>query len=382
MRRTARIVFVLGKFGVGGAEKQLANLIAHRPERARGLDVHVITLLPTQSSDVEQRFFAAGASTSLVDRSMLAFPHFFYELFAEMRRLRPVVVSTILDSSVGAWGRLAAWLSGAPVIVHSDRQLAAEGTRAHLLLRPFLDRRTTRFLPNAHAIARRLEADGVLSDKIVVMPNGVDTRVFDPAINYGARSTYGIADAAIVLGFLGRFAREKRVDLLIDALQRMPLQDRPDHVLLAGDGVTLPEVRALAQADAWTRERCTFIGTIDDTVGFLASIDVLVLPSDAEGLPNVVLEAMAMARPVIGTAVSEVPHMVADTGIIVPPGDAEALAGAIGAMRRMSSEERRELGLRARRRAEQEYDIVHRSAAFWDAHLDLLPRQFLERCDA
>ena len=379
MRRRDRFVFVVGRYAVGGAEKQLANLIAHRPQRARDIDVHVITLLPPSSLEVEQRFADAGVRTTLVDRSSLRFPSFFIRLLSEMRRLRPAVVSTFLDSSVGAWGRLAAWLTGVPIIVQSDRQLAHEGTRSHLFLRPLLDRVTTRFLPNANAIAERLVADGVPRRKIRVMPNGVDLRVFDPCSTKGQRGSWEIPEADTVLGYLGRFAREKRVDLLVRAVQALPESARPEHVVLAGDGATMPAVREIVAADRWLSERCRFIGGIDDTPAFLASIDYLVLPSDSEGLPNVVLEAMAMAKPVVATAVSEIPAMVGDTGLVVPPGNVGALAEAIGRMQELSIDQRRERGLRARQRVEQNYDIVLRSADFWDAHLELLrgaePRQ-------
>lgn len=373
MSQSHRIVFVLSKYSVGGLEKQLANLIAHRPERARVLDVHTITLGQVRSDEVRRRFEDAGATNTLVDRASLSFPRFFLRLVREMRRLRPAIVSTLLDSSVGAWGRLAAWLAGVPVIVHSDRLLATEGTRAHYLVRPFLDRVTDRFLPNAEAIATRLVRDGVPREKIRVMHNGVDLSVFDPDATLDLRARWGIPADATVLGYLGRFAPLKRVDVLVKALRDLPVGDRPDYAVLAGDGATMPDIRATLEADPWLREHCRLLGSTDETPRFLASIDYLVLPSESEGLPNVVLEAMAMARPVIATRVSDVPYVVADAGTVIEPGDGQALASAIAAMQRLTPEERQALGLRARTRIEKEFDIAVSAERFWDAHLELLP---------
>lgn len=370
--RSPRVVFVLGRYAVGGAEKQLANLIFHRPEFARDVDVHVITLLPTSSAAVEHRFESGGAKNTLVDRQSQGFVRFMYSLVGAMRRLRPDIVSTFLDSSTGAWGRLAAVLARVPVIVHSDRLLATEGTRAHYLVRPYLDRVTRRFLPNAEAIADRLAGTGVPRDRIRVMPNGVDLVVFDPGAVRGRRADWGIADGASVLGYLGRFAPQKRVDLLAEALLRLAPEHRPDHVLLAGDGPTMPQVRALVEAAPWLRERCRFVGATDDTPSFLATVDYLVLPSDSEGIPNVVLEAMAMARPVVATDVSDVAKVIGDTGLVVPPGDAAALGEAITQMQTMGAVGRGDLGARARRRIELEYDVVVRAEQFWEAHLELL----------
>lgn len=373
MTRPKRIVFVMSKYAVGGLEKQLAALIEFRPERARGYEVHTITLGAARSPDVQRRFEAAGAHNTLVDRASLPFPLFFLRLVRTMVRLRPVLVSTLLDSSVGAWGRLAAWLARVPVIVHSDRLLATEGTRVHYLLRPFLDRVTDRFLPNAEAIAERLVADGISRDKIRVMHNGVDLATFDPASVPDLRSAWGVPESACVLGYLGRFAPQKRVDLLLDALSSLPIDQRPDYVVMAGTGSTFDEIEERIGADPWLAARCRLLGATDDAPGFLKSIDYLVLASDSEGFPNVVLEAMAMGKPVVATSVSDVPYLVGDAGRVVPPGDAAALAAAVGELQRMGPEERRRLGARARARIEAEFDIVVRSERFWDAHLDLLP---------
>ncbi|MFA5552762.1 MAG: glycosyltransferase, partial [Trueperaceae bacterium] len=247
MKRNAdrnQIVFVLSQYAVGGAEKQLANLIRHRPPNARNMKITTVTFLPTASTEVEGMFEAARAVNVLVNRRDRTFPGFFLELMRVLRRVNPVIVSTILDSSVGAWGRLAAVLAGVPTIVHSDRLLNAEGTRAHYLLRPFLDRRTARFLPNAKAIAERLMEDGVPGSKIVVMPNGVDLKLFDPEAAVSSRSTWELPSDATILGYLGRFAPQKRVDLLLQALLKLPPQERPDYVILGGDGPTMPLARS------------------------------------------------------------------------------------------------------------------------------------------
>lgn len=367
-----RIVFVLPHYGVGGAEKQLANLILHRPPSAKSMDVHVITFLPTASSDVESRFETAGAVNTLIDRSSQSFPMFFVQLVRALRALRPVLVSTILDSSVGAWGRLAAVLTGVPLIVHSDRLLATEGSRVHYLLRPYLDKRTDRFLPNATAIADRLVAAGVPRARIEVMPNGVDLAMFDPSTTSSNRTMLGIPEDAVVLGYLGRFAPFKRVDLLIEALSRLDPMDRPDFVVLAGDGPTMPNVQDAVSNDPWFKAHCKFLGTINDIPSFLATIDYLVLPSESEGLPNVVLEAMAMKRPVVSTRVSDVPILIGDTGFIVEPSDADALASAILAMQSLGPSGRNELGNQARKRIERGYSIEVASRRFWDAHTDLI----------
>lgn len=366
------IVFILPQYAVGGAEKQLANLIGHRPTHLSGVEVSTITFLPSVSSEVERMYEIAGARNILVNRESQPFPRFFLELVRAIRRSNPAIVSTFLDSSVGAWGRLAALMAGVPLIVHSDRLLTPEGTRAHYMLRPHLDRRTARFLPNANAIAQRLMADGVPGSKIVVMPNGVDLKVFDPASVASSRSQWGVPAQATVLGYLGRFAPQKRVDLLLRALVQLPEHERPDYVVLGGDGRTMPLAREIAASDPWLRERSIFLGTIDNTPGFLAGVDYLVLPTEAEGLPNVVLEAMAMGVPVVSTEVSDIPMLIGDTGLIARPSSVESLADSILDMQRRGATGREELSVAARRRIAQHYSQEAAAERFWKAHLDLL----------
>lgn len=373
-----RIVFVLSQYQLGGAEKQLATLLEHRPIWTRSLDIHTVTFAPPRSPEMVERYAALGLHDSLVERQAHSFVGFLIALLRTIRRLDPAVVHALLDHSTGTWGRLAAWMLRVPGIVMSDLSLAEEGGRIHFALRPFLDRRTHRFLPNAEAIADRLVSKGVPRERITVIPCGVDLAVFDPdrmaPVRAATRERWGLAPDAVVAGFLGRFSEVKRVDLLIEAVRSLPQSDRPHKLVLAGDGPTLPAVRSMVEGDAWLRANCRFLGMIDDTAGFLSAIDYLVLSSDTEGLPNAVLESMAMNRPVVATSVSDVPRVVEGAGFVAEPGNAAAFAGALAAMQRLTPQERHALGERGRRRVERDYDIKHVSERFWREHVALLPR--------
>lgn len=367
-----RIVFILPNYGVGGAEKQLAALISNRPPYAKSIGIHTITLLPPTSAHVSELFAEAGAQNTLVDRSSMAFVPFLQALTRTIRRLNPSIVSTFLDSSVSTWGRLASLLAGVPKRVQSDRQLEPEGNWPHRILRPVLDRFTDRFTPNAHAIADRLIHSGVAKERIQVVPNGVDLHLFNTETVTSMRRDLGIPTDAIVLGFLGRFAQVKRLDLLLSAVQKLDYHDRPDTILLGGDGPLMAEIRALVNNDSWLSQHCIFLGTVDNTPAFLATIDYLVLASDSEGLPNVVLESMAMRKPVIATSVSDVPRMIGDSGLLVEPGNGAALAAKIAVMQNLDRAARQALGNLAHSRVKEHYSIESSARRFWDAHLGLV----------
>jgi len=372
-----RIVFVLSQYAVGGAEKQLAALLAHRPGWSQALDVRTVTFMPPASREMVARYAALGVPNTEVSRPETTFLGFFISLLREFRELRPAIVHTLLDHSTGTWGRLAAWILRVPVIMMSDLSLGEVGGRVHFALRPFLDRITHRFLPNAEAIADRLVATGVPRRKITVIPCGVDLQAFDPRRVNDARAErrrdWGVPAEATVAGYLGRFTPVKRIDVLIEALLALPRAERPDYVVLGGDGPTMPLVRSLVDTDPWLKDRCRLLGTIHDTPEFLTAIDYLVLPTEVEGMPNVVLEAMAMLRPVVSTRVSDIPGIIDGAGVVAEPGNVTAMAEALQVMQRSSAEERREMGETGRRRVERDFDIEVVAERFWREHAALLP---------
>lgn len=375
--RPPKVTFVLSSYQLGGAERQLAALVANRPASARQLDLEAVTFLPTSSDEVAASFASSGVRHVLIDRSSMRFVTFFAKLVRHFTRVRPDVVHTVLDSSTGAWGRLAAWIARVPVIVHADRSLMTEGTRAHRLLRPILDRVTTHFFPNAEAIADRLVGTGVPRDRITVVSGGVDLERFRPTKEgrHAARRSWGVEDDAVVAGYLGRFVPVKRVDVLLDALASLPDHARPGRVVLVGDGPLMPEIRTRIDGDPWLRRACVLLGARRDVADVLDGMDFLVLSSAIEGLPNAVLEAMAMAKPIVATSVSDVPRIVDGAGFLAPAEDVAGLAAAIAQMTALSERERDALGARARARIEEHYDLRKIASAFWEAHLELLARR-------
>ena len=177
---------------------------------------------------------------------------------------------------------------------------------------------------------------------------------------------------AVVAGFLARFAPVKRLDLLLDAVQALEEPKRPDYLVLGGDGPTMPMVKARVAADRWLREHCRILGMVESPPEFLASIDYLVLPSDSEGQPNVVLEAMALGKTVIASRVADVPVLVEGVGFLMEPGSKESLAQAFEKVQGLTPKARHALGQKAREKAVEQYDIRRVAERYWQAHLELV----------
>jgi glycosyltransferase involved in cell wall biosynthesis len=368
-----KIIFVLSAFTVGGAEKQWAIYLAHRPKDF-DVDVEIITVHPTTagSAHVEKTFRNLGVGITLVSYPTMSFPQFFWKLYQTIRQSKPTIVHTVLTGSVGTWGRLAAWLAGVPHIIQSDLSLRLNFTRTHKLLNPFLNRQTDVFLPNAHAIADRLAASGVPREKIFIMPNITDCEKFDPRKVASLRGEWGIPEGAMVAGFMGRFRHVKRIDLILDALLLLPEKERPDYLVLGGEGEMMPMVKERMAANAWLRDHVKLLGTVEDTPGFFASVDYTLLASDTEGVPNVVLESLAMERPVVATRVSDVPLLLEGAGFLANVGDAASIADGIRAVQALSSEQRRNMGQIGRARVLEQFELSKAAKAFWDAHKRVL----------
>jgi glycosyltransferase involved in cell wall biosynthesis len=158
---------------------------------------------------------------------------------------------------------------------------------------------------------------------------------------------------------VGRFSAQKGFGLLIEALAQIA-PDLPElRLTLVGDGELRAEIRRLIETHGLARH-VTLAGWQDEA-GVRRALDAaqaLVLPSFAEGLPMVLMEAMANGRPVIATAIAGVPELVTpDTGWMVPAGDAAALARAILDLSRTSADRRAEIGRAARARVMERHNI-------------------------
>ena len=220
---------------------------------------------------------------------------------------------------------------------------------------------------------RRLPALARLDPPAVTIANGVTpadpAAVLDPTLSAALAALR--ARCSMLFGVVGRLSPEKNVTALVDALRACA--DPRAGLVILGDG---PE-RAAIEA-AITRlglaDRTLLGGYVASGRDYLPSLDALVIPSLTEGLPMVLLEAMAASLPVIATRVGEIPHVVGDLGLLVPAGDVAALAGALSTVAR-DLPTFRELGARAARRVADEYSAAAMARRYDDLYRTVLSRK-------
>lgn len=222
-----------------------------------------------------------------------------------------------------------------------------------------------------------------------VIPYGVDVDLFCPADDAAHpesgtawRERLGIPDHATMLLGVGRLATKKGFHVLLDVLPRLLAEFDDLHAVIAGGGDQIAEL--LAAVAKWEPEHGTRIhlpGLVahDDLPDLYRGADLFVLPAihdpqgNVDGLPNVILEALASGLPVVSTAISGIPLAIESgvQGILVPEQDRSALEGAIASLLR-DPERRRRMGARARTRAVLHLTWDQVAAAYRDAYLEAL----------
>jgi glycosyltransferase involved in cell wall biosynthesis len=174
-------------------------------------------------------------------------------------------------------------------------------------------------------------------ERVVVIPNGVDTTRFNPKVNgEEIRQRLGLADHRVLLfvGALTQWHRYKGLDVLLSAMSRLKKLGQDVRLIVVGDGSLAPEYRSLANSLRMS-EDVVFAGNVsdDDLPGYYACADILILPSKdrSEGFGLTILEANATGKPAIGSNVGGIPSVIEDgkNGKLVPPNDPAALSETI-----------------------------------------------------
>jgi glycosyltransferase involved in cell wall biosynthesis len=208
-----------------------------------------------------------------------------------------------------------------------------------------------------------------------VIPPGVDTCAFapDPESRARVRADRGWDESAPVIGFAGRFVAEKGLDVLLAALRRL---EHPWRALFVGGGLELPKIQALSEA--FPRRVSIARGvTHAEMPAFYNAMDVLCAPSQTtlrwrEQFGRMLIEAMACGVPIVASRSGEIPHVIADAGVLLPEADVDEWAATLTRLVRDASA-RRALADRGLRRARTEFAwpiVAKRHLDFFDELTD------------
>ena len=363
------VSLVITDLDVGGAERALVAL-ATRLDRARWRP-SVVCLGP--EGRLSEPLRAAGIDLVCLGVGPNRPDRAFSALTQVLRTQRPKLVQSFLfHANIAA--RLAALRSGKPWVLGGVRVAEQRpGKRWHLVL----DRLTAWLGAGSVCVshgALRFTRDiaGVNPERLTAIANGVDPEPIDRAEPL-PRAAIGLAPEDVCALFIGRLDVQKGLPTLFEAVGQV-IAERPDwRLVMVGDGPERPWLEHQLALNRRLAARVRWLGRRDDVPALLKMADMLVLPSLFEGMPNVVLEAMAARRAVVATAVEGSEELVVpgETGWLVPPRDPEALALAL-LEAAADPDRRRRFGDAGHARAEAEFSLERMSSAYQRLWADVL----------
>jgi glycosyltransferase involved in cell wall biosynthesis len=329
-RHRIRVVEVLATGSNGGAQEHVNNLLT-RIDRER-YDVSLVSLtagsairrleragLPVcviEEPDDEAAIEAIATQLAAVDADVV---------HAHMYRAEVIATQAV-------W-RLAASGRQRPLVVstvHSSRIRSDEDRALIRRLTPQMDH----LIAVSRAIVHKIEDEGRVGAPVSLIYNGVDLeRYAEQEACCTLHSEYGIPEGAPIVGVVARLEPEKGHPTLLEAWPGVLAAVPNAHLLIVGEGSRREalEDQARSLALLGPRPSVTFTGRRDDIPAVTAALDVAVLPSYREAQGLSILEAMALSRPVVASAVGGIPEMIEDgrTGLLVAPRDPAALSVAI-----------------------------------------------------
>ena len=327
------VMHVLYSFDVGGLENGVVNLINHMPpERFR----HVVVALAQCAPDFCQRVQRSDVEFISLHKppghGIKLYPRF-YRL---CRQLRPAIVHT--RNLAALEFAVPAALAGVPARVHGEHGWDSSdpgGTqRKYQLLRRGYSPFVHRYVALSGQIESYLtERVGIAASRIERICNGVDTLRFRPASGRQAVAGSPFDDPdAVIVGTVGRLQTVKDQLNLVRAMAIARAQGEAGaqlRLLIAGDGPQRAEVEAEIAASG-IGDITWLAGARSDVPEIMRALDIFALPSQAEGISNTILEAMASGLPVVATEVGGNAELVAagETGALVPAQDPHAMAQA------------------------------------------------------
>jgi L-malate glycosyltransferase len=332
-RKTRRVLFLVDTLNVGGTETQVTHVALRL--RARSHDV-VVGCLRAEGPLLEVLRRGNVAVVEFRKGKTLVSLNGVWQLFRLALFLRRGRFHAVHAHDL--WSNLlgipAAWLARTPIMISSRRYFADLDwytPRRNAMVR-MIYRISTHVIVNSSSVRDLLvQRDGLRPEKIRVLHNAVDVERFASAQRDKEQLFSGVGPHSRLIAVVANmYSRVKGHSSLFDAA-RIVCRDVPETIfVLIGDGKERPNLEQQVR-QAGLEKKILFLGSRRDIPELLACCDLFVLPSEAEALPNALLEAMAAGLPVVSTCVGGVPEIISNAvnGLLVPPNDPHALAEAI-----------------------------------------------------
>lgn len=353
-----KVAVVLPYFGPGGAEKMVSKLVCGIDQKRFWVEVFCVYGQP-QGSSMERALRDKGVVIHYIGKSKGFSFSAILKLFRELDRFAPDLIHTHQYACVYT----ALW-----PMIRKHRFLHTFHTLPEVENRRFIRRLLTKFLVRRKLMVpvaisesnRQMVADyyGLNTEDVPMVYNPVDLRRFVPGESAN--------DGGFRFITAGRFSKEKNQQMMYRAFAAFLKHGYNARLLMLGKGEEEANLKTLAQT-LNIQDRIDYAGYVDHVEDYLKTADVFLLSSHYEAQPLCVLEAMATGLCVIATDVGGVKDIVTDNGILVPPGDVEAMAQAMEKLY-CDKDLRVKMAERARIKAKA-YDVANTVAGYAELYL-------------
>ena len=359
-----RILFLVNGFAIGGAEVKLLELVKELKTRFPETYYPIVCAVG-QGGPLQERFEKMNVETYVFPKKHKYDVSMIYKVYQLLQKRHIDIVHTTLFYAdiIGAY---TAKLVGIKRVVSWDAMTAPyHYGMKNLLAYRLASKWFTVSAAVSQAIREKIVQERhVPVEKTTTIHYGVDLQHFKDTRNDAYRKKLGFHSKDIVLGTVARLSEQKGHWYLIDAVKEVVRKYPNIHVLFIGDGPLRKELELQVKRHGLD-SIIQFLGFRSDIKELLGVFDIFILPSLFEGLPNVILEAMACGKPVIATNVSGIPEVVVDhqTGILIPPKDSDAIVQAIFEMLQDPGKIKM-MGRMSRERVEKKFNLEGQVNAF------------------
>jgi len=369
----SRIVLLIPTLDRSGAEKQFTLLATRLPRDE--FEVSAIAL--TRGGPYADELRAAGIPVTVIGKRSKFDPMTFVRLRSELHRLQPDILHTWLFAA-NAYGRLCAGIVPHAKIVVSERCVDSWKAGWQLWIDRRLIDRTDRLIGNSPSVVDFYRELGVPAEKLVCIPNGIDTPALTASTDENDRSAMlrelDFPTDAFVTGYIGRLAKQKRVQDLIWTVETLR-QIRPRlRLVIVGDGPDRERLENFAR-DIGVTKHVRFLGHREDASRWLELFDVFCLASSFEGMSNSLMEAMSVGKPVIASDIPANRELVvqSETGFLPKLADT---VGFMQFLRRLIDEPGlvEKFGQAGRERIQQFFSISRMVDAYADVYRSITAR--------
>jgi glycosyltransferase involved in cell wall biosynthesis len=354
-----KILHVIDSLDLGGAQTFLLELVKHH-DGSR--------YLPEVACMHGRGVYAEAFEKNGITVHSLSpekFPPFYLPNFWKLMRSGGYDILHFHLFGANLCAKPLAIMAGHPAIIVHDQCNDASREKNPLLLGAdaFWNRRSDRVIAVSESTRDYLlDREDLPDDLVTMIPNGIDTEVFSPAsavAREAARAALGIPRDGLVIGGVGRLVAQKNFALFLEVAARV-LAGHPSVLfVIAGTGPEEEELKARAVA-LGIEEQVRFLGHVSDRLALYHAFDALLMTSDFEGTPMVLLEAMSCGLPVVASAVDGIAEVCTNghNALLIAPGD---VAGFTAALEGMLKDDglRSNMGRNARNTILERYEIRH-----------------------